>query len=269
MHVSIIIINYNTFQLTCNCIDSIYRCEPSLDFEIILVDNASSEHDPTDFLKRYPSITLIKSPLNVGFAKGNNLGIAHAKGEYVLLLNSDAELLSDAISSSLKLSKTYNNVGVVTTRLEYPNGEVQHNCQRFPSIRYKLFELFRLQKILGKKRGGEILLGPFFDYRSIIFPDWVWGTFFLFRREMLNALPDKKLADDFFMYVEDIQWCMDFRNIGYKILFNPGARVLHLLGMSKGSRNKMMEQNHVTFMRKYYSRVHRELIKLLDLALRL
>jgi GT2 family glycosyltransferase len=262
--VSIVIVNYNTFELTCQCIESIFEQEKNLDFEIILVDNGSSEINPSQFKIKFPGIILIESAVNVGFAKGNNLGIAAANGKNILLLNSDTILINDAISLVVNFMEQRQDVGVASGRLEYPNGRVQHNCQRFPSVNHKLVELFRLQKILPQSLRGKILLGSFFDYRSVAYPDWVWGTFFLFKKESLTKLPAKKLSEIFFMYVEDMQWCMDFRLMGYKVAFVPQARVLHLMGMSKGPKNEMMMKNENQFMRLYYSRFSRGLIKILD-----
>jgi len=96
--VSVIILNYNTFQLTCNCIASVIEFTKDISYEIILVDNQSTECDADLFKDKFPFIKLIKSPENGGFAKGNNLGIGFATGELILLLNSDTYLSEDAIS---------------------------------------------------------------------------------------------------------------------------------------------------------------------------
>lgn len=271
IEVSIVIINYNTFQLTCNCIESIKSNEASLSYEIILVDNSSSECSAFEFKRKFPEITLIQSSTNVGFAKGNNLGISHAKGRYILLLNSDTVLLNNAVSLSISFLEKKRKVGVVTARLEHDNGDIQLNCLRFVSIRYKLFELFRLQKIVGRYIGGKILLGPFFDYNSVAYPDWVWGTFFMFRRESLERLPQKRLSDDFFMYVEDMEWCKEFRRLGYQIAFQPAARLVHFVGKSGGDKIGMIESNNALFMDKYYTKLHKRSIQFLDrmLALKL
>ena len=92
IELSVIIINYNTFALTNKCIETIYQFTKGVEFEIILVDNASAECDADLFKKNFPDITLIKSTTNLGFSGGNNLGIQQASGEYILLLNSDIEL---------------------------------------------------------------------------------------------------------------------------------------------------------------------------------
>jgi GT2 family glycosyltransferase len=266
VEVSIVIINYNTFALTCGCINSIVKMTSGLKYEIIVVDNNSTEFPASDFKRKFQDIILIESPVNVGFAKGNNLGIARASGKYILLLNSDTVLLNDAVSRAKNFLECEQDVGVLAARLEYPDGRIQHNCQRFPSIRYKLFELLRLQKFLREFDGGKILFGPFFGYDSVAYPDWVWGTFFMFRRESLKLLPENKLADDFFMYVEDVQWCMDFKLIGYRIAFLPTARVIHLMGGSGSERNELMIKNMNQFMERY-SWVKRTVIQLLDYLL--
>jgi len=262
--ISIVIINYNTFDLTCKCIQSIFAKTNDCTYEIILVDNASTETSPEKFEELFPSVVFIRSDVNLGFSKGNNLGIAKARGEVVLLLNSDTELENDAISICYKTLVSDAKTAVVSSGLKYPDGELQHNCQRFPSIRYKLFELFRLQKIFPRATGGKILLGFFFNHAEVVSPDWVWGTFFMFKKNLLELLPEKKLADDFFMYVEDMQWCMDFYRLGYKIVFQPAAQVIHFMGKSGGAKSNLMTENMNKFMQRYYQPWEVIMIRWLD-----
>jgi GT2 family glycosyltransferase len=228
------------------------------------VDNASYEVDPQKFLERFPNIILVVNPVNTGFSKGNNLGIAKATGNYVLLLNSDTLLKNNAVAIGVEVLQQNQHVAAMAARLEYPDGRLQHNCQRFPSIKYKAFELLRMQKLLPSSRGGKILMGFFFDHNSPAEPDWVWGTFFMFRRELLQRLPEAKLNDHFFMYVEDVQWCMDFRRLGYSIAFDPRAQVIHLMGKSGGAKSSLMNENMNKFMEVHYSPLKRKLIRLLD-----
>lgn len=264
MDVSVIILNYNTFELTCSCIRSVLSKTRGCSYEVILVDNASTERDPGEFVRLFPQIKLVRNEINAGFAKGNNMGIEMAAGEAVLLLNSDTELANDAVSICLETLRKDRRTAVVGCLLTFPDGSVQHNCQRFPAIRYRLFELLRLQKLLPSRLAGKILLGFFFDHRSAVFPDWIWGTFFMFRRELLQQLPQRKLADDFFMYVEDMQWCMDFKRLGYRISFEPRGHVFHHLGKSNGRKSHLMEAHTEQFMRRHYSSWRRSLIGILD-----
>ncbi|PKQ70831.1 glycosyltransferase family 2 protein [Raineya orbicola] len=235
---SIIIINYNTFSLTCKCIESILQYTQEVSYEIILVDNASTECSPDKFLELFPQITLIKSPENVGFAKGNNLGLQYAKGEYILLLNSDIELNENSIAICLQKMQENPQIGVISPLLVYPDGKVQHTANKFHNLTYEFIELFRLHKILGKKR----LLGFYFSHNEEIFVDWVWGAFFLIRREVIDKMPARKLPDDFFMYFEDVQWCYLIRKLGYKILFTPATRAIHYVSASSQNTNPNLDK---------------------------
>jgi GT2 family glycosyltransferase len=265
--VSIIIINYNTFNLTIECIESIYRNEQSLLFEVIVVDNASTDADISKIKVLFPHITLIKNDRNIGFAKANNVGIQVANGEYILLLNSDTVLLNDAVSRVRSFMQLRPNVGAASAQIQFPDGRLQHNCQRFPSVFFTILELIRIQKFFGRKIGGRLLLGAFFDHKSEIVSDWIWGTFFMFRKELLNNLPGKKLPETFFMYCEDMEWCMVFKRLGFKIAFFPDAKIVHYMGQSKGDKVRLMEKNQKIFMTRYYSKFSIQVINLLNRVL--
>ena len=111
MQLSIVIINYNTFQLTCNCIASLKEKLQGVEYEIILVDNASVECDANLFKEKFPFINLIKSSTNTGFTGGNNLGVNASTGEYLLLLNSDTELINNAPEICLGYIQQHKEVG--------------------------------------------------------------------------------------------------------------------------------------------------------------
>jgi GT2 family glycosyltransferase len=267
INVSVIIVNYNTFKLTCDCIDSIQKNTEGINYEIILVDNNSSSFNSDEFQKAYPDVLLIMNKTNTGFAKGNNLGILRAKGKYILLLNSDTLLKENSVKIIFDYLVSHSKVAVVSPRLIYPNGNHQPCCQKFPSIRYKLFELFRLNKILSKKTVGKVLLASFFDYSESIDVDWVWGTCFMFNKELLKSLPQKKLNEDYFMYYEDMQWCLDFRKLGYQIHYCADTEVIHLMGGSSANKNEMMNKNSKLFLQRNYNYIHRKIFQFLDFLL--
>ncbi|TAL40796.1 MAG: glycosyltransferase family 2 protein [Chitinophagaceae bacterium] len=257
MELSVIIINYNTFQLTCNCIQSLYEKIKEVEFEIVLVDNASSECDPQLFKQKFPGIKLVVSETNTGFTGGNNLGIDHAKGEYLLLLNSDTELINNAPRICLDHLKANPKVGLATAQLLYPDGRIQYNCRRFRTITWELLEVFPFYKFLPKKKREALMLHHYFDHQSFTACDWVWGTFMLFPKKIILQLPEKKLPGDFFMYCEDVLWCWEFKRLGYEIHFLPEAKVMHIHKGSVG-KDKLIEvkktgiRNHAKFMKKYY-----------------
>lgn len=257
MQLSIIIINYNTFQLTCNCILSIKEKLIDLTYEIILVDNDSSECDPDLFLKKFPDVKLVISAENTGFTGGNNIGIAKAAGEYILLLNSDTELINNAPKICYDYMQQHPEVGITTAQLTYPDGRIQYNCRRFRTINWELLEIFPLYLLLPKRKKEELMLHHYFDHKSIMKCDWVWGTYMFFPKKIISELKGNKLADDFFMYVEDVLWCWDFQNLGYEIHFLPDAKVMHI---HKGSTSKdklkqvrlLGIKNHAVFMKRFY-----------------
>lgn len=262
MDVSVIIINYNTYQLTSEAIASIQAHTRGVSYEIILVDNNSTECNPQLFLDRFgSSIILIRNSDNSGFAKGNNLGIKQAKGETILLFNSDAACMNDALTITYNVLASESQVGVTTSRLEFPDGTIQNQCGRFPSVLLQLFELLRLQKLVGRAQAGRILQGGFFDHQSELEPDWVWGTYFHFKRQLLVKLPNGQLPDDFFMYAEDLEWSFAIRKLGYSIRYVPAARVLHHFSQStrkekKLNQQRMILQNEDTFLRREYGPLH-------------
>jgi GT2 family glycosyltransferase len=253
--VSIVIVNYNTFTLTCQCIQSILDKTQYISYEIILVDNASKECDAQLFKDKFPEIVLIKNSENSGYAKGSNLGIAVAKGEYILLLNSDIELINNAVYEAYQFMKNDRKIGAMSGRLLYPDGKVQGVTGRFPSITSELRELLRLNKVLTQEQRATYYLGSEFDHETSIEADWVWGAFFMFPKEILNQFPENKLQEDFFMYCEDVQWCWYIRKMGYKIMYSPNPVAYHYIsGSSQLSEEEKARKktipNMVTLLRK-------------------
>ncbi|MBK5284704.1 MAG: glycosyltransferase family 2 protein [Bacteroidia bacterium] len=249
---SIIIINYNTYKLTCNCITSIIEKTRNIKYEIILVDNASTECTPDKFKEKFATITLIRNNENRGFAVGCNDGIRLAQGKYILLLNSDTILLNNAAAICTDFLDKHPKTGVVTCRLENQDSSPQHNCQAFPSIKLMIAEKFRLHKFFPAALRAKIWLGLYFNYTKMSYVDWVWGTYFMFRREILSGFYENKLPEDFFMYIEDMQWCLEFKKSGYKIAFFPEARVLHLGAKFNPKSQRMIVENQIRFVKENY-----------------
>lgn len=229
MKVSVIIINYNTFRLTADCIRSVIHCTKGVDYEIILVDNASTECDAEKFSEAFPGIRLVKSERNTGFAGGNNLGLKIATGDLVLLLNSDTCLTEDSISATAAFLQQHPDAGVVGCRMTYPDGGIQYTARRFRSISWELLDLFRFIPLLMPYRvRARRMLGKYFRHDSDIQSDWLNGAFFLFPRKVLQQLPGAQLDDRFFMYGEDQLWCEQISRLGYRNLFFAGTTIVHI-----------------------------------------
>jgi|ETNmetMinimDraft_13_1059891.scaffolds.fasta_scaffold31579_1 hypothetical protein len=253
---SIIIVNYNTFDLTCNCISSVRKSTRHINYEIVIVDNASTNCDPNKFLKKYPGVRLIKSDLNLGYAKGNNLGITQSSGDNLLILNSDIVFKDDAIQYCHDRLKNDEKIGVISPKLVSPDGSLQFSANRFPSIKKELIELFRLQKF---DSTGTWLLGSFFDHNKEVSVDYVWGAFFMTRRKVIDSLPEGKLPDSFFMYHEDVEWCWNIKQLGLEIIYTPFREVIHL-GRGSAIEQIGMHEELIRLVQKnqasFYSKVN-------------
>jgi GT2 family glycosyltransferase len=231
--VSIILINYNTFALTGDCIRSIIKHTKGAEYEIIVVDNASTETDAERFLIEFPSVRLVKSSVNAGFARGNNLGIEQATGEYILLLNNDTVLQEDSIGKALHYFIQQESPGVLGCRMVYPDQAIQYSARRFRSISWELLDLFRfIPYMMPYEKRAQRMLGKYFRHDKNIQPDWVNGAFFLFPKKILAQLPGGKLDERFFMYGEDQLWCWQIQQLGYNIFFYAGTTIIHIHGGS-------------------------------------
>ncbi len=230
--VSIIIINFNTFDLTVECINSIIN-NTKCNYEILLVDNASTERNPMDFLLLFPFIKLIKSPNNIGFSKGNNLALQQSEGKYILLLNSDTLLLNNAIDLAYEKIKVSPEVGGLTIKLFNSDFSIQQSSMEFTGVQRRLFALIRAEKYF--KFTSRIHKSVSNDEEH--FTDWISGAFFLIPKQVINKFKDQKLQEDFFMYNEDVQWCYQIHKLGYKIMYYPKGYVLHYGGKSNFNPN--------------------------------
>lgn len=244
MKVSVIIINYNTFSLTADCIRSVMEHTKGTDYEILLVDNASTESDPGRFQELFPAITLVRSPRNGGFADGNNQGIAAASGDIILLLNSDTVLKEDSISLSARFLQDHPDTAVVSCQMTYPDGRIQYTARRFRSISWELLDLFRfIPMLMPYPKRAARMLGKYFRHDEDMECDWLNGAFFMFQKSLLGELPGRKLDDRFFMYGEDQLWCEQFKNLGYKNRFFAGTSLVHInSGSSSISRQLQLRK---------------------------
>lgn len=266
--VSIVIVNYNTANLVIQAVAAIRKYTKRVEYEIIVVDNDSPELEDKIKLRKYSKplgFILLESRSNLGFAKGNNLGIKAASGRYILLHNSDAYIKNDAISLLVDFLNEHKEYGVATTKVIYPSGELQKVCQKLPSIQSAIlknpFLLFLKNRIFKIRSYHD-------NYDQFIDAEWVWGTFFMIDARSLKLLPDEKLFDNFFMYEEDVYWCFTFRKILHKkIGYIPGGLVVHLNGASQQTQvagsNKFrfdkyesIYRNRFYWMSMHYSNLH-------------
>lgn len=257
MDVSVIIVNYNTHEDCLRCIASIYQHTTGLTFEIIVVDNVSPMGVPLVLKETFPEIQLVVSKENGGFAKGNNLGISSAKGKYILLLNPDTLLENNAIFYLFEEMEKDTGIGVSTCHLSYGDGRLQPTCRRFRTIGWELLQLSQLFRMLPKARKEEIMLHHYFPHDRVMECDWVSGACMMVRAVVIQKLPEGKLSDIFFMYVEDALWCWQIKQLGYKVMFFPKGRIVHFEHKSLDKEKikrlfSTINKNTLVFSKMYY-----------------
>ncbi len=276
MELSIIIVNYNTKDITKACLDSIKKWSEGGKWEIIMVDNGSKDGSIELFKKLkkthpfFADMALILNHKNVGFAKANNKGIKIAKGKYILLLNSDTQIRQDAIQTMLRFMDGHLKAGAASCKLELLNGQMDPACHRgFPTPWASFAYLTGLEKLFPHSR---IFSRYHMGYKNMTIPhqvDCVSGAFFLARKKAIEEVG--LLDEDYFFYAEDIDWAYRFREKGWQIWFNPEAVVLHKKKMS--GRNSLLRSRAVTteiyfhtynwlFFKKHYAKKYGPLISI-------
>jgi hypothetical protein len=269
IELSIIIVNFNTKEITKACLDSIRKWSEGAAWEIIVVDNGSTDGS-REMLKKFTDITLLLNKKNLGFAKANNCGIKIAKGKYILLLNSDTEIRQDSIQTMLRFMDGHLAAGASTCRLDLVSGAMDPACHRgFPTPWVSFTYMVGLEKLFPS---SSIFARYHMGYKNMTIPhqvDCISGAFFMARRE---AVSDVGLLDeDYFMYAEDIDWAYRFKAHGWEVWFNPEASVLHKKKQS--GRSNLLRSRAVTteiyfhtynwlFFKKHYAKKYGPFISL-------
>lgn len=237
MDVSIVIVNYNTEKLLDECIQSIKR-ETNITFEIIVVDNASTDTSPNMVRTKHPDVQLIENSENVGFARANNQGFALARGRYFFMLNPDTIILDGAIDRLFQFMERYPDVSICGPRNIDGQGALIYNCDHFPSLwntfceysnlcnRYPSISIFRRARMRD------------WDYSKPREVDKIMGATLFFRAGLYQELGG--LDPNYFMYFEETDFCYRARQAGKKVIFLPHITILHYGG--KSAENQSQEQ---------------------------
>jgi GT2 family glycosyltransferase len=252
MKVSIVIVNWNARDYLRECLVTIFNENFLDEYEVLLVDNASTD-DSLEVIKReYPLIKIVANNENIGFSRANNQAIRECQGEYILLLNPDTEIRPFAIKKLLEAIKTHSNNGIVGPRLLNRDGSLQVSCYPFPTLAREFWRLLHLDKIhpLGSyDQDGWNLTQP----REV---DSLQGACLLIRREVFDQVG--LLDEDYFMYTEEIDFCYRAKKAGWKIVWVPTAEVIHFGGQStsQAAASMFLQLYHskLLFFRKHYGK---------------
>ena len=247
---SIIIVNYNVTNLLRNCIVSIQKYTRNVIFEVIVIDNNSTDSTWKSLIDEFPEITFIVSEVNEGFAKANNKAIKEAKGEYVLLLNPDTEFEDYYILDIIKFADSKPNFGCLGVRMHDAEGNFLPESKRSVPDMYNSFG-----KLFGKisKENSRSYYRNDIPEDAIAEVEVVTGAFLLVKREVYNNIGG--LDESYFMYGEDIDICYTLLNKALTNYYYGKASLLHYKGESTVRDRKYLERFYGAmqiFLDKYY-----------------
>jgi GT2 family glycosyltransferase len=256
MDLSIVIVSFNTKKLLNDCLSSLGKIlwGSRISYEIIVVDNVSTDGTREMLMRKYPKVVTILNKDNVGFGRANNQGIQKATGEYVLLLNSDTVVLTNSIESLYAFAREHPKT-FVGPKLLNADMSPQTSCGPFFSLPVVFAALFLKGDVLGITRWSPN------GMRAV---DWVSGACFIGRR---TAFLDDLLFDEkIFMYMEEVDLFMRAKKRGYQILFYPESRIVHLgSGSSTNKRTGPVLNIYKGFLyiyRKHYSKAAYQILRL-------
>ena len=223
--VSIVIVNWNTRALLIQCLTSVSQIPHTWEIEVIVVDNASQDGSGCALKKAFPSVYLMENDRNLGFAKAANQGFKKASGRYVLLLNPDAQVKPEAVERLMSFMDTHLDSGIAGAQLLNSDGSKQNSIANFPSLATELLNKRLLRWFFPKQFPGKEI-----GYTEPIEVDSVIGACMMVRREAMDQVGF--LDEDYFLFLEETDWCYRMRRAGWKVFHVPQAEVLHFQGKS-------------------------------------
>ncbi len=272
---SVIIVSWNVRDLLAACLKSLtdderrttvdtrassFVLRPS-SLEIIVVDNASADGSAAMVAAEFPEVKLIANPDNRGFTRGNNQGVALARGRYVLFLNPDTEVVGDALGTMVAYLDAHPAVGALGPELRYGDGSRQSSRRRFPTLmtalcestplawhwpsnpwarRYRMEQGLRVREQESGSRDQEV--------------DWLVGAALMVRREALEQIGG--FDEGYFMYSEELDWCRRAKGAGWRIVYLPAAQIIHYEGKSSeqavAARHIRFNTSKVRYFRKFH-----------------
>jgi hypothetical protein len=266
LDLSIIIVNYNTRNLLRDCLISIYDGQGNINFNVVVIDNASLDDSAEMIETEFPQVILIASEVNSGFAYANNQGLrqvgfaddgpprSHAP-RYALLLNPDTLLPPTALADMIAFMDKHPEAGAVGPKLVKPNGSLDLACRRaFPTPEVSFYRMVGLSKLFPQSPLFGRYNMTFADPDELIEVDSVVGAFMMVRQE---AIAQAGLLDEiYFMYGEDLDWAYHIKAHGWKIYYNPAVTVTHVKrAASRHSPKAQIEFYRAMdiFYRKFYA----------------
>jgi GT2 family glycosyltransferase len=248
---SISILNYNVKELLINCLDSVFKDKNSKNWQVIVVDNASSDGSVEAVRKAYPEVELIINKQNLGFAAGNNVGVKKTSAPVVLFLNPDTVIVDDAISKSLNFLLSNPDIGALTCRVELSDGRLDYSCHRgFPTPWNSFCYFLGFSKLFPKIKLFSGYTATYLDVKTTHEINCLTGAFLMVRKIAGEAI--NWWDETYFWNGEDIEFCYQLKRKGWKIFFYPEVKIIHFKGSSVAGEKSKAVSHGISAMRIFY-----------------
>lgn len=261
MKLSIVIVSWNTADILAQCLDSIYEFPLKEEFEVWVVDNASTDGSVTMLNERFSQVRLIENENNPGFAGANNQAMQQCQGEYVLLLNPDTVILDDALNKMVSWLDAHGDVGALGPRILNPDHTLQTSSYPRPTLSREFWRLLKLDKL----RPYGVYHMSAWDIAEPRQVEALLGACILIRRNLIEAIG--LMDEDYFMYTEEIDYCYRISRAGWKLCWLPQATIIHYGGQSTqqvaADMFLQLYKSKLFFFRKHYGRLSGLMYKLI------
>ncbi|MGB9681255.1 MAG: glycosyltransferase family 2 protein [Minisyncoccia bacterium] len=251
---SVIIVNYNSSNYLKSCLNSIAKKFQNINYEVIVIDNASEKEKILSSLSQeYNFLKIIRNQKNFGFAKANNQGIKIAKGKYIFLLNPDTVILNTGINELINFLEENPKIGIIGPKILNSDLSFQYQCKRgWPTFWNAFTYLTKLYKLFPKNKKWQKIFGGYFllekDQNQIQKVDQVSGAAMIVRKEVFDKIG--YLNEDYFLYWEDSDFCFRAQLAGFEIYYHPFLEIIHYGG--KGGTQRQPFRNLWYFHRGLY-----------------
>ena len=254
MKLSIIIVSWNVKKDLANCLRSIEENPASKPFEVIVVDNASSDGTVESVRNKFPEVVVIANSQNLGFAAANNQGIEKSQGEYILLLNPDTIVHSGSVDVLIEFMDENKDVGICGPQLLNQDGTIQSSVRCFPTFRGALYRHTVIRYLGLFKNEYKKWLMKSFDHKTKMDVDQVMGAALMIRQSIIEDIG--VMDEQFFMYYEEVDLCFRIKQAGWRVVFMPEVVITHLGSQSSGQIPAKKQMLAITSLLKFF-RKHR------------
>lgn len=255
---TIIIVNWNVKPILEICLDSIFTQTKGISYEVIVVDNAST-NGSREFLKtirkKYGNLKVILNKRNLGFARASNQALKMAKGTYILFLNPDTEILDNALFKSVEFMNKHKDVGILGVKLLDNNKKIQPSVRSFPTFASQALILLKLHHLLPRLPVLKRYFLYNFNYQKLQEVDQVMGAFLMTRKKIINEIGG--FDEKFFLWFEEVDFCKRVKEKKWKIVYNPEISILHFGHQSfrqviPFDKQKIYNKSVITYFKKHH-----------------